>query len=118
MVNTLNDINLIKQSNTDYSIYDLIRLQNTPNCYNCTIPNQRLQMEYKEPDNDNNAFASMFFDMHIYYNAQNQPILRVVFTEEALQGMDPNIYDPMIETAPTKTSFHLPFGMFNFVKVP
>jgi len=118
VLNSLNDIQQIKQSNTDYFIYDLTRLENTPDCYNCTIPNQRLQMKYKEPNNANDAFNNMFFDMHVYYNAQNQPVLRVVFTTSALQGNDPNYYDPIFSNAPTKTTLHLPFGTYDFVKVP
>jgi len=118
VLNSLNDIQQVKSSETNYFIYDLIRLENTPDCYNCTLPNQRLQMKYKEPNNDNDAFNTMFFDMHIYYNAQNQPILRVVFTQAALQGNDPNYYDPMFSNAPTKTTLLLPFGTYDFVKVP
>lgn len=118
VLNSLNDVQIVKSADTRYFIYDITRLPNTPDCYNCTIPNQRLQMGYKEPDNDNDAFNNMFFNMHIYYNAQNQPILRVVFTEEALQGRNPNNYDPMFSNAPTKTTLHLPFGTYDFVKVP
>jgi len=118
VMNTLSTVNDTKNLYVEYFLFNGYRPANTPNCYNCTTPNQRLHIYYKEPDNDNNAFALMFFDMHIYYNAQNQPILRVVFTEEALQGKDPNYYDPMIETAPTKTTLHLPFGTYDFVKVP
>lgn len=51
-------------------------------------------------------------------NAQNQSRLRLEFTQRALQGMDPNWYDAEFgDTAPTKTTLHLPFGTYDFVKI-
>jgi len=118
VMNTLPTINDTKNSYVEYFLFNGYRPENTPDCYNCTIPYQRLHIYYKEPDSDNDAFNNMFFDMHVYYNTQNQPVLRVVFTTSALQGNDPNYYDPMFSNAPTKTTLHLPFGTYDFVKVP
>ena len=118
VMNTLSTVNGTKNSYVEYFLFSGYRPVNAPDCYNCTFPKQRLNMYYKEPDNDNDAFNNMFFNMHIYYTAQNQPILRVVFTEEALQGRDPNNYDPMFSYPPTKTTLHLPLGTYDFVKVP
>jgi len=116
VLNSLYDVQEQRLSNTDYTIYSGPRLHNTPDCLGCTIPNQRLYMHYKEPDNDNNAFAFLYFTMHIYSNAQNQQVLRIVFTEEALQGLDPNYIDPDFP-APAKTQLFLPFGTYDFVKI-
>lgn len=118
VMNTVTSVNQTKDSYVQYYIYDLIRINNYDNCYNCTVPMQRIQMDYKEPDNDNNAFKELFFSMHVYMNGQNQPRLRLEFTQEALQGMNPNWYDAELgETAPTKTTLHLPFGTYDFVKI-
>jgi len=117
VLNTLYDVQQIKHSNTDYTIYSGPRLPNTSDCFSCTIPYQQLYMHYKEPDNDNNAFSFLHFTMHIYYDRQNQPVLRLVFTEEALRGMNPAYVDPDFP-APSKTQLFLPFGTYDFFKMP
>jgi len=115
VLNTLNTLNENKKSSVDYFIYDKYRVRNTIDCLGCTIPNQRLYMYYKEPDNDNNHLASMYFLMHVYKNGSTS-ILRVVFPEDAVIG-DPTQYDPEVENAPTKTQVILPFGKYDFKKV-
>ncbi|HLV45949.1 MAG TPA: DUF6705 family protein [Flavobacterium sp.] len=119
VMNTVPSVNQTKDYMSEYYIYDGVRLfNNEGNCYNCTVPEQRIKMYYQEPDNDNRAFTDLFFRMHVYMNAQNQPTLRLEFTQAALQGMDPNWYDTEYgETAPTKTTLHLPFGTYDFVKL-
>ncbi len=115
VLNTFNTLNENKNSNVNYFIYNGHRVRNTIDCLGCTIPNQRLYMYYKEPDNDNNHLASMYFLMHIYKNGPAS-ILRVVFPEDAVIG-DPTQYEPEIENAPTKTQVILPFGKYDFKKV-
>lgn len=117
VVNTLADVSQNKPSSLDYLISSITRIKNHSNCYKCTTNKQRLSMHYKEPNNDNIAFETMDFDMHVYKNSQNQSILRLVFSEVVL-NRDPNWYDPEYEDAPTKTSLFLPFGTFDFVKLP
>jgi len=119
VMNTVASVNQTKDYMSEYYIYDWDRVGNSyGNCYNCTVPDQRIQMRYKEPDNDNNAFYGLFFRMHVYMNTQNQSRLRLEFTQAALQGMDPNWHDPYFgEPAPTKTTLHLPFGTYDFVKI-
>ena len=115
VLNTLNTLNENKNSSVNYFIYDGYRVRNTIDCLGCTIPYQRLYMYYREPDNDNNHLASMYFLMHIYKNG-SASILRVVFPEDAVIG-DPTQYDPEVENAPTKTQVILPFGKYDFKKV-
>ena len=115
VLNTLNTLNENKNSSVNYFIYDGYRVRNTIDCLGCTIPDQRLYMHYKEPDNDNNHLASMYFLMHVYKNGPAS-ILRVVFPEDAVIG-DPTQYDPEVENAPTKTQVILPFGKYDFKKV-
>ena len=117
VVNTLADVNVTKPLYLDYLLSSVDRLKNTTDCYNCAYQNQMLRIHYKEPNNDNVAFQSLYFDMNVYQNAQNQPMLRVVFNENVLVR-DPNWYDPLYEDAPTKTSLFLPFGNLDFVKLP
>ncbi|WP_448607324.1 DUF6705 family protein [Paenimyroides ceti] len=115
VLNTLNTLNENKNSSVNYFIYDGYRVRNTIDCLGCTIPDQRLYMHYKEPDNDNNHLASMYFLMHVYKNGPAS-ILRVVFPEDAVIG-DPTQYDPEVENAPTKTQVIFPFGKYDFKKV-
>ncbi|WP_448606504.1 DUF6705 family protein [Paenimyroides ceti] len=115
VLNTLNTLNENKNSNVNYFIYNGHKVRNTIDCLGCTIPNQRLYMYYREPDNDNNHLASMYFLMHVYKNGPAS-ILRVVFPEDAVIG-DPTQYDPEVENAPTKTQVILPFGKYDFKKV-
>ena len=115
VLNTFNTLNENKNSNVNYFIYNGHKVRNTIDCLWCTIPNQRLYMYYREPDNDNNHLASMYFLMHIYKNG-SASILRVVFPEDAVIG-DPTQYEPEIENAPTKTQVILPFGKYDFKKV-
>ncbi|MDN3707440.1 hypothetical protein QW060_19690 [Myroides ceti] len=115
VLNTLNTLNENKNSSVNYFIYDGYRVRNTIDCLGCTIPDQRLYMHYKEPDNDNNHLASMYFLMHVYKNGSSS-ILRVVFPEDAVIG-DPTQYDPEVENAPTKTQVIFPFGKYDFKKV-
>ncbi|WP_448606505.1 DUF6705 family protein [Paenimyroides ceti] len=115
VLNTFNTLNENKNCKTEYLIFDGPRVRNTIDCLGCTIPNQRLYMFYKEPDNDNNHLASMYFLMHVYKNGSTS-ILRVVFPEDAVIG-DPTQYDPEVENAPTKTQVILPFGKYDFKKV-
>jgi hypothetical protein len=115
VLNTFNTLNENREANTEYYIFDGPRVRNTIDCLGCTIPNQRLNMRYKEPDNDNNHLASMYFLMHVYKNGPAS-ILRVVFPEDAVIG-DPTQYDPEVENAPTKTQVILPFGKYDFKKV-
>ena len=115
VLNTLNTLNENKNSNVNYFIYNGHKVRNTIDCLGCTIPNQRLYMYYREPDNDNNHLASMYFLMHVYKNGSTS-ILRVVFPEDAVIG-DPTQYDPEVENAPTKTQVILPFGKYDFKKV-
>jgi len=115
VLNTFNTLNENKNCKTEYLIFDGPRVRNTIDCLGCTIPNQRLYMFYKEPDNDNNHLASMYFLMHVYKNG-SASILRVVFPEDAVIG-DPTQYEPEIENAPTKTQVILPFGKYDFKKV-
>ncbi len=117
VLNTLYEVQQLKPSDINYVVYNGHRIPNTPDCFGCTIPDQRIRMYYKEPDNDNNAFSFLYFDIHIYYNRQNQPILRIVFTEEALRGMNPGYVDPDFP-APSKTQLFLPFATYDFVKMP
>ena len=117
VMNTVPSVNQTKTYMSEYFIFGSRRINNYENCFNCTVPMQRVDMNYQEPDNDNRAFTEMFFSMHVYMNAQNQPTLRLEFTQEALQGMNPNWYDAELgETPPTKTTLHLPFGTYDFVK--
>jgi len=81
VLNTLNTLNENKNSNVNYFIYNGHKVRNTIDCLGCTIPNQRLYMYYREPDNDNNHLASMYFLMHVYKNGSTS-ILRVVFPED------------------------------------
>ena len=115
VLNTFSTLNENKNSNVNYFIYNGHKVRNTIDCLWCTIPNQRLYMYYREPDNDNNHLASMYFLMHIYKNG-SASILRVVFPEDAVIG-DPTQYEPEIENAPTKTQVILPFGKYDFKKV-
>ncbi|WP_448606508.1 DUF6705 family protein [Paenimyroides ceti] len=115
VLNTFNTLNENKNSNVNYFIYNGHKVRNTIDCLWCTIPNQRLYMFYKEPDNDNNHLASMYFLMHVYKNGPAS-ILRVVFPEDAVIG-DPTQYEPEVENAPTKTQVILPFGKYDFKKV-
>jgi len=119
VMNTVASVNQTKDSFVEYYIYDGVRVPNSyGNCYNCTVPDQRIEMHYQEPDNDNDAFYDLFFRMHVYMNAQNLSRLRLEFTRAALQGMDPNWHDDEFgEPAPTKTTLHLPFGTYDFVKI-
>src|SRR5690554_6300477 len=119
VMNTVASVNQTKDYMSEYYIYGGVRVPNSyGNCYNCTVPEQRIEMNYQEPDNDNNAFTDLFFRMHVYMNTQNQSRLRLEFTQAALQGMDPNWHDPYFgEPAPTKTTLHLPFGTYDFVKI-
>ncbi|WP_448607549.1 DUF6705 family protein [Paenimyroides ceti] len=115
VLNTFNTLNENKESNTEYYIFNGYRVRNTIDCLGCTIPNQRLYMYYKEPDNDNQRLTDMYFLMHVYKNG-SASILRVVFPEDAVIG-DPTQYEPEIENAPTKTQVILPFGKYDFKKV-
>ena len=115
VLNTLNTLNENKNSVVDYFIYDGYKVRNTIDCLGCTIPDQRLYMFYKEPDNDNQRLTDMYFLMHVYKNGPAS-ILRVVFPEDAVIG-DPTQYDPEVENAPTKTQVILPFGKYDFKKV-
>ncbi|WP_448607547.1 DUF6705 family protein [Paenimyroides ceti] len=115
VLNTLNTLNENREANTEYYIFDGPRVRNTIDCLGCTIPNQRLYMYYKEPDNDNQRLTDMYFLMHVYKNGPAS-ILRVVFPEDAVIG-DPTQYDPEVENAPTKTQVILPFGKYDFKKV-
>ncbi|MDN3707859.1 hypothetical protein QW060_12150 [Myroides ceti] len=115
VLNTFNTLNENKESNTEYYIFNGYRVRNTIDCLGCTIPNQRLYMYYKEPDNDNQRLTDMYFLMHVYKNG-SASILRVVFPEDAVTG-DPTQYDPEVENAPTKTQVILPFGKYDFKKV-
>ena len=115
VLNTFNTLNENKESNTEYYIFNGYRVRNTIDCLGCTIPNQRLYMYYKEPDNDNQRLTDMYFLMHVYKNGPAS-ILRVVFPEDAVIG-DPTQYDPEVENAPTKTQVILPFGKYDFKKV-
>ncbi len=115
VLNTFNTLNENKNSSVNYFIYDGYRVRNTIDCLGCTIPDQRLYMYYKEPDNDNQRLTDMYFLMHIYKNG-SASILRVVFPEDAVIG-DPTQYDPEVENAPTKTQVILPFGKYDFKKV-
>ena len=118
VMNTVPSVNQTKDSYVQYYIFGSRRINNYTDCYNCTLPRQRVEMRYKEPDNDNRAFKELFFRMHVYMNTQNQSRLRLEFTQRALQGMDPNWYDAEFgDTAPTKTTLHLPFGTYDFVKI-
>ncbi|WP_448605953.1 DUF6705 family protein [Paenimyroides ceti] len=116
LVNTLSSINNNLDSETKYYIYDGYRYKNTPDCMGCTVPNQRLKMYYKEPNNDNQRLMNMYFVMHIYKNGQQIPTLRLVFPRDAVLG-DPTQYDEEVDDAPTKTQVYLPFGTFDFQKV-
>ncbi|WP_448607550.1 DUF6705 family protein [Paenimyroides ceti] len=115
VLNTLNTLNENKNSVVDYFIYDGYKVRNTIDCLGCTIPDQRLYMFYKEPDNDNQRLTDMYFLMHVYKNGPAS-ILRVVFPEDAVIG-DPTQYDPEVENAPTKIQVILPFGKYDFKKV-
>ena len=118
VMSTIASVNQTKDSFAKYYVYDMKRINNYSDCYNCTVPRQRVVMNYREPDNDNRAFYDLFFRMHVYMNAQNEPRLRLEFTQEALQGQDPNWYDAEFgDTAPTKTTLHLPFGTYDFEKI-
>ncbi|MDN3708973.1 hypothetical protein QW060_18015 [Myroides ceti] len=66
MLNTFNTLNENKNSSVNYFIYDGYRVRNTIDCLGCTIPDQRLYMHYKEPDNDNQRLTDMYFLMHVY----------------------------------------------------
>lgn len=118
VMSTIASVNQTKDSFAKYYIFGSRRFNNYSDCYNCTVPRQRVVMNYREPDNDNRAFKDLFFRMHVYMNAQNEPRLRLEFTQEALQGRDPNWYDAEFgDTAPTKTTLHLPFGTYDFEKI-
>ncbi len=115
VVNTLSSVNETKNSNTDYFIYGGPRIQNTANCTLCTVPNQRINMHYDEPYNDNNHLAAMFFLMYVHQTNGGNSFLYLEFPEDAVIG-NPTDYDPEMESQPTKTSVLLPFGFYTFSK--
>ncbi len=114
--NDLPTLNQYLSKVTDYNIYSIVRVENFNDCYMCTYPNQRLYLKYDEPGNDNYAFVDLGFMMHTY--TQNGVTkLRVefradqVFTENFVNNID-------LVSPPNKTSLHMGYGTFDFVKIP
>ncbi len=116
VLNTLSSVNETKNSVIDYFIYDGPRIQNTANCTLCTISNQRINMHYDEPYNDNNHLAAMFFLMYVHQTNGGNSFLYLEFPEDAVIG-NPTDYDPEMESPPTKTTVLLPFGFYTFSKI-
>ena len=116
VLNTLSSVNETKSTNVAYYIHGGPRIRNTANCTLCTIPNQRINMHYNEPNNDNDHLAFMYFLMYVHLTGGGTPFLRMEFPQEAVIG-DPTQYDPEIENPPTKTSVILPFGSYTFSKI-
>ncbi len=114
--NDLPTLNQYLSKATDYNIYSIIRVENFNDCYMCTYPSQRLYLKYDEPGNDNYAFVDLGFIMHTY--TQNGVTkLRMefradqVFTENFVNNID-------LVSPPNKTSLHMGYGTFDFVKIP
>lgn len=113
-----NDLPALNQTFAEavnYKIYSIVRAENFNNCYMCTYPNQRLNLKYKEPNNDNYAFEDLGFMMHTY--TQNGVVkLRMDFLDQTSPSDFTNFKDS--NSPPTKTSLFMDFGIFDFVKVP
>lgn len=113
--NSLPTLNLSLSEAVKYDIFSMVRAENFSNCYMCTYPNQRLNLSYSEPNNDNYAFENLGFMMHTY--SQNGVVkLRVDFSDRTFPSDYTNFKDP--DSPPTKTSLFMDFGIFDFVKVP
>ena len=113
--NDLPTLNLNLPHVVKYNIYSIVRAENFSNCYMCTYPEQRLNLKYKEPNNDNYAFENLGFMMHTY--TQNGVVkLRMDFSDRTSPSDFTNFKDP--GSPPTKTSIFMDFGIFDFVKVP
>lgn len=113
--NDLPTLNLSLSEAVKYKIFSIVRTENFSNCYMCTYPNQRLNLSYSEPNNDNYAFENLGFMMHTY--TQNGVVkLRMDFSDRTSPSDFTNFKDP--DSPPTKTSIFMDFGIFDFVKVP
>lgn len=113
--NDLPTLNLNLSEAVKYKIFSIVRAENFSNCYMCTYPNQRLNLSYSEPNNDNYAFEDLGFMMHTY--TQNGVVkLRMDFLDQTSPSDFTNFKDS--NSPPTKTSLFMDFGIFDFVKVP
>lgn len=113
------DLATLDQNYSDAVKYNIslgIRAENFNDCYMCTYPEQRLGLSYNEPDNDNYAFSHLGILIHTYQ--QNNTVkLRLVFRQDQVNP-DEFFTIEDTQTAPVKTQLFLPFGTYDFVKVP
>lgn len=115
VMNTINTIYTNQNSNTKYHIFNGPRVLNGDDCLGCTVPDQRLYMHYREPDNTNKSFNFMGFEMHVRM-VGNSPRLYLNFSQVNQIG-DPYEYDPEYDDVPTNFELHLPYGIYEFVKI-
>jgi len=108
--NGFNNLNQNYTNDTQYNIYNFNRVENG-NCNNCTIPYQRLQMRYREPDNDNRKFNDLNFVMHTYVQ-NGKTYLRIDFPQSTIKFETENRYDADLPV--TKTELFFNFGTYNF----
>jgi len=111
--NGFNNLNQAYTSKTVYNIYSSFRAENG-SCTNCTVPNQRLTMDYREPDNDNMRFYDLDFLMHTYQE-NGKVYLRVFFPQSRVKFETENMHDPDLPV--TKTELFFNFGTYNFERV-
>ena len=111
--NGFNNLNQVYNSKTVYNIYNFNRVENG-NCSNCTTPDQRLEMSYREPDNDNMKFYDLQFVMHTYQE-NGKTYLRIDFSQSRIRFDAFNMHD--VDLPVTKTKLFFNFGTYNFKRV-
>lgn len=113
LYNGFANLNQVYNSKTVYNIYNFERVENG-NCTNCTVPDQRLAMRYREPDNDNMKFYDLNFVMHTYQQG-GKTYLYVNFPQTTIKFATENMHDTDLPV--TKTELFFNFGTYNFERV-
>lgn len=110
--NTLSNLNTNHTSPYDYNMFNSSRIPND-DCYQCTMPRQRIIMRYDEPTNDNEMLDGTFIMHTIIQNGQTK--LYVKLNTNYNNGLSWSKTDPDLPA--TTTQLTLPEGIYIFNKV-